>query len=313
MACCFEIIKTFSVFVFGIQLVFGVFRWIYQNVIGPKFLKPINLREFGSWALVTGATDGIGRQFAKSLAERGFNIILVSRTLPKLQEVANEISQSFNVETKVIAVDFTSGPEIYDQIKKQIAGIEIGVLVNNVGMFYGAPQYFLDLSDLDKSIQEIIRCNVTSVPMMCSLVLPQMVERKRGLIINISSVTSVIPYPNGALYSASKAFVGKFSNDLAAEYEHQGITIQALITGSVGTKMTRLKGGTLATPTPRQYVESALRFVGYAGYTTGYLPHSIMQQFLVQFMHFVAPSYTKKLISKSLRAARVKLFLKDDK
>lgn len=69
------------------------------------------------------------------LAERGFNLILVSRTLKKLQDVAKEISESFNVQTKVIAVDFTSGPEIYDRIKQQIDGIEIGILVNNVGRF----------------------------------------------------------------------------------------------------------------------------------------------------------------------------------
>ncbi len=168
------------------------------------------------------------------MAERGFNIILVSRTLTKLQDVAKEISNSFNVQTKVIAVNFTSGPEIYDEIKKQIAGIEIGVLVNNVGMFYPAPEYFLDIPDREKVVQDIITCNITSVPMMCSLILPQMVQRKRGLIINISSLSSVLPCPNMIVYSASKAFVAKFSTDLAAEYESKGITIQALVTGSVG-------------------------------------------------------------------------------
>lgn len=70
--------------------------------------------------------------------------------------------------------------------------------------------------------------------MMCSLILPQMVQRKPGLIINISSIFSVIPCPNMIIYSASKAFVAKFSTDLAAEYESDGITIQALVTGSVG-------------------------------------------------------------------------------
>lgn len=168
------------------------------------------------------------------LAERGFNVILVSRTLTKLQDVAKEISQSFKVQTKVIAVNFTSGPEIYDQIKEQIAGIEIGVLINNVGMFYEAPELFLDIPDREKLIQDIITCNVTSVPMMCSLVLPQMVQRKRGLIISISSTASLIPGPQMAIYSASKAFVTKFSNDLAAEYESHGIDFQVLVTGGVG-------------------------------------------------------------------------------
>lgn len=168
------------------------------------------------------------------LAERGFNVILVSRTLTKLQDVAKEISDSFNVQTKVIAVNFTSGPEIYDEIKKQIAGIEIGILVNNVGMSYAAPELFLDIPDRDKLIQDIIKCNVASVPMMCSLVLPQMAQRKRGLIINVSSMASKMPGPLMVIYSASKAFVTKFCNDLAAEYEPQGIDIQVLVTGGVG-------------------------------------------------------------------------------
>lgn len=167
------------------------------------------------------------------MAKRGLNIILVSRTLSKLEIEANEISESFNVETQVIAVNFTSGPEIYDQIKEQIVGKEIGMLVNNVGMFYPAPEPFLNIPDRDKTIHDIINCNITSVPMMCSLILPQMVQRKRGLIINISSTASVFPCPNMTMYSASKAFVTKFSNDLAAEYESKGINVQVLITGGV--------------------------------------------------------------------------------
>lgn len=82
-------------------------------------------------------------------------------------------------------------------------------------------------------IQDIIACNITSVPMMCSLILPQMVQRKRGLIINISSLASVVPGPSHTIYAASKAFVTKFSDDLAAEYEDQGICVQVLITGGV--------------------------------------------------------------------------------
>ncbi|XP_037028950.1 very-long-chain 3-oxoacyl-CoA reductase-like [Bradysia coprophila] len=307
MSCCFELLKTFSVFVFGIQLIFGVFRWIYENIVGPRFLEPTDLRKYGKWALVTGATDGIGKQYAKSLADRGFNIVLVSRSLTKLHDVAKEISKSYNVQTHLIAINFTDGPEIYDQIKQQIAGIEIGVLVNNVGMFHLAPEYFLDIPDRDKMILDIIKCNITSVPMMCSLILPQMVQRQSGLIINISSVSACIPCPNMSIYSSSKAFVAKFSSDLAAEYESQGITVQALTTGSVGTNMTKVKGGSFNVPTPKQYVESAIRYVGYARNTNGFLPHSLMQ-FIVQFMNFVSPSVTEKLMLKRMREARARFF-----
>lgn len=168
------------------------------------------------------------------MAKNGFNIILVSRTLNKLEEVAKEISQNYNVETQVIAVNFTSGPEIYGQIKQKIVGKEIGILVNNVGMFYEFADLFLNIPDREKLIQDIIKCNITSVSMMCSLILPQMVQRKRGLIINVSSMASVMPSPYLTVYSASKAFVTKFSADLAAEYESEGIVVQVLVTGGVG-------------------------------------------------------------------------------
>lgn len=168
------------------------------------------------------------------MAKRGLNIILVSRTLTKLEDVAKEISETFNVQTQVIAVNFTSGVEIYYQIKQQIVGKEIGILVNNVGMFYSAPDLFLNIPDREKMIQDIIKCNITSVPMMCNLILPQMVQRKRGLIINISSMASVLCGPTMTLYSGSKAFVSKFSDDLGAEYKDEGIDVQVLVTGGVG-------------------------------------------------------------------------------
>ncbi|XP_037048376.1 very-long-chain 3-oxoacyl-CoA reductase-like [Bradysia coprophila] len=309
LSCCFEYFKTFSVFVVVIQVVFGVFRWLYGNVIGPTFLEPINLRHYGDWALVTGATDGIGKQYARSLAKRGFNIVLVSRTLSKLESVAKEISENFNVQTQVIAVDFLSGPEIYDQIKQQIAGKEIGVLINNVGMFHTAPDYFLNIPDREKLIQDIIKCNITSVPMMCSIILPQMVQRKSGLIINISSLASVAPGACLTLYAASKAYVTKFSNDLGAEYGDQGINVQVLVTGGVATKMNRLSdsmgGDSFTTPPPSVYVESALRYVGYARQTTGYLPHSLLL-ISSQLMNFIAPSFTERMGKKLMHVVRDK-------
>lgn len=159
----------------------------------------------------------------------------MSRTPSKLKDVAKEIEETFDVQTHIIAVDFTAGTQIYDQIKPQIIGKEIGILVNNVGMIYpSAPDLFLNIPNREKVIQNIITCNITSIPMMCSIVLPQMVQRKRGLIINISSFASVLPSPSHTIYAASKAFVTKFSDDLGAEYGDEGIDVQVLITGGVG-------------------------------------------------------------------------------
>jgi 17beta-estradiol 17-dehydrogenase / very-long-chain 3-oxoacyl-CoA reductase len=233
------------------------------------------------------------------------NIVLVSRTLSKLQTVAKEIEEAFNVETAVIDVDFTSGPEIYDKIKKKVQGKEIGVLVNNVGLFYSSPQEFLEIPDRDNFIQNIIRCNVTSVPMMCSLILPQMVQRKKGLVINISSVFAIIPAAFFSIYSASKAFVHKFSEDLSAEYEHQGIIVQSVLPGPVATNLIQsmeFGQGTALTPTAAKFVESAMKTIGKTSATNGYLPHSLIQ-FNSQFWHFLSPSIYTILTRKYFQNA----------
>jgi 17beta-estradiol 17-dehydrogenase / very-long-chain 3-oxoacyl-CoA reductase len=217
------------------------------------------------------------------------NIILVSRTLTKLEAVAKEIEKTFNVETAVIDVDFTSGPEIIDKIKERVKGKEIGVLVNNVGMCYSAPENFLKIPDREKFIQNIIKCNITSMPMMCSIVLPQMVQRKKGVIINISSLSALVPSAQLCVYSASKAFAHKFSEDLSAEYENQGIIIQSVLPGPVATNMTKIETGSLIIPTPKDYVESALKTVGFSEFTAGYWTHTVLQ-FTAQFVNFLLPS-----------------------
>ena len=147
------------------------------------------------------------------------------------------------MDTAIIDVDFTSGLEIYDKIKDRIQGKEIGILVNNVGVSYSCPDYFLSIPNREKMFLDIVNCNITSMAMMCSIILPQMVQRKRGVIVNISSLSAVIPASNLTVYSASKAFADKFSEDLAGEYHKDGIIVQSVLPGPVATNMTKMKRG----------------------------------------------------------------------
>ncbi|XP_029607579.1 very-long-chain 3-oxoacyl-CoA reductase-A isoform X5 [Salmo trutta] len=150
------------------RLLQGFRIWVLGN---GQLLSP----KLGKWAVVTGATDGIGKVYAEKLAGKGFAMMLISRSQDKLDDVARQLEEQYKVETRTIAVDFGLS-DIYPKIEAGLAGLEIGVLVNNVGISYPYPEYFLHIPDLDNFITNMINVNMTSVCQMTRLVLPRMVQ-----------------------------------------------------------------------------------------------------------------------------------------
>ena len=106
------------------------------------------------------------------------------------------------MKTKVIPVDFTDGLHVYDTIARELEGLEVGILVNNVGMFYPYIDFFAEHQP--KNSMNILHCNVIATTMMCHLVLPQMSEREKGAIINIGSLSGTSPIPLLTVYAATK-------------------------------------------------------------------------------------------------------------
>jgi 17beta-estradiol 17-dehydrogenase / very-long-chain 3-oxoacyl-CoA reductase len=239
------------------------------------FLRPArNLKRYGPWAIVTGCTDGIGKAICDEFALKGLNLVLISRTPEKLAEQAKALESTYKIQTKTVAVDFSrADPSIYEKIKTAINGLEIGILVNNVGASYDHAEYFLDLTK--EKIEQLIRLNVYSTTEMTYLVLPGMVQRKRGAIINVSSASSLVNEPMYAVYSATKAFVNSFSVALHYEYKPMGVHIQCQLPAFVTTKLSKLRSTSFFIVTPRVYAKSFIRAIGYDPIILTYWTHAL--------------------------------------
>ncbi|XP_066488195.1 very-long-chain 3-oxoacyl-CoA reductase [Tiliqua scincoides] len=265
------LVVAYEVYLYVTRAVRYVRLWVVDNRkrVGPHL---------GAWAVVTGATDGIGKAYVEELANLGMKIVLISRSQEKLDQVASEIREKFKVETKTIAANFEDRVTIYSKIKAELEGLDIGILVNNVGMSYSYPEYFLEIPDLSNMIEKIISVNIYSVCQMTRMVLPGMLERSKGVIVNISSVAGHVPCPFMTLYSATKAFVNFFSQGLSTEYQSKGIIVQTVEPYLVVTKMSKIRPSRFR-PTPETYVKHAINTIGVVNHTYGCPSHSFMAWF----------------------------------
>ncbi|HEX7680326.1 MAG TPA: SDR family oxidoreductase [Thermoanaerobaculia bacterium] len=183
-------------------------------------------------ALITGASSGIGLELARLFAADKWDVALVARTEPKLRELAAQLEKEHGITVHVVAADL-SRPEAPAEIVKTLTdrGIAIEALVNNAG--FGLSGEFVK-SDLTAEL-EMIQVNVTALTHLTKLVLPPMVERKRGAILNVASTASFQPGPLMAVYYATKAYVLSFSEAIADELRNTGVTVTALCPGPTAT------------------------------------------------------------------------------
>jgi len=181
-----------------------------------------------SWALVTGATAGIGESFTRLLAENGYNIVLVARDLPRLQERAGALEAKFAVSTKVIQADLSTDAGCLE-IEQFITSNQIDVLINNAG--FGINKAFT-VSQLDAE-QQLLDVLVRTPMRLMHSVLPGMKERNKGVIINVSSVAGWIA---GGTYSASKSYLTVLSESLHTELAATNIKVCALCPGFTKTE-----------------------------------------------------------------------------
>jgi len=260
------------------------------------FLRPSkNLVKLGKWAVITGATDGIGKAYAKAFAKKGISVVLISRTEEKLKAVAKELEESYGVETKIVICDYSNFDKTArDKVRGELADLDIGILVNNVGVSYSFPKYFHELKEED--VAALMEMNINSTTWMTKMVIGGMNDRKRGAIVNIASASGMYTMPLLAEYSAAKGYVEKFSRGLNAEYSKKGVTVQCQIPFYVATKLAKLRKS-FTVPTPDAYVKMAIRWVGqsdpvaspfwfhaFQGWVMESLPQSVVDS-VVMSMH----------------------------
>lgn len=184
----------------------------------------------GCTALITGASSGIGREIARQLAGRARTIVLVARREDRLAELKNELAPN---EVHIFSVDLSKLEEI-DRLADELAAqkISIDFLVNNAG--FGDYGQFAE-SDA-KAVRDLLAVNIVALTALTHRLLPQMIARKRGAILNVSSIASFMPMAGFNIYAASKAYVTSFSEALRSELRGSGVTVTTLCPGPTHTE-----------------------------------------------------------------------------
>jgi 17beta-estradiol 17-dehydrogenase / very-long-chain 3-oxoacyl-CoA reductase len=269
-----------------IRLIFSLFilpgksvsQFWSDSPILPLIGKLSSFGPKGSWALVTGASDGIGLEFASQLAAKGFNLILASRTESKLSTLAKSLEDKYKVETKVVAIDFSASEndrsqgQAWSALGSLAKSLDIAILVNNVGRSHDIPVPFADTPEEERN--DIININVHSTLRVTALVLPGMRERKRGLVLSMGSFGGLLPTPLLATYSGSKAFLQQWSSAVGAEVAKDGITVELVQSYLVTSAMSKIRKPSALIPNPRGFVKSTLGKVGRTGGAQGFASSS---------------------------------------
>mmetsp|Transcript_6842 Transcript_6842/g.6772 ORF Transcript_6842/g.6772 Transcript_6842/m.6772 type:complete len:347 (-) Transcript_6842:74-1114(-) len=290
--------KITQALIYGILFV-GVYKVTtftlsFGTLLCDLFILPaVDFKKYGAkqgkWAVVTGASDGIGKEYAFQLASRGLNVVLISRTLSKLELIATEIETKYKVNAKVIAFDASTDDDAnYAKILQTVSNLPVTVLVNNVGQSHSIPVPFLETED--KELRDIITINNTVTLKITQVVAPVIADtvakenkKVKGLILTMGSFGGLLPTPYLATYSGSKSFLQAWSAALAGELKPHGIDVELVISYLVTSAMSKIKRSSASIPNPKNFVTSVLNTAGRRcgaqerfATTTPYWTHALM-------------------------------------
>lgn len=268
---------AFSMFVWAVAYVGGVRGWLMGLSSGGLFAAlalalwrardlfhagPVDYaRKYGPWAVITGASAGIGLEFARALAARGVNCVLAARREDRLESLAAELSNAHGIEVRTVGVDLASdeGP---DFLADAVADLDVGILVNNAGAGYAGRFEKQELARL----KQMIALNCTAYVALASRLLPGMLSRRRGAIVLVGSVAGRQPVPFHGVYSATKGFNLLLGESLWSEVRDRGIDVLVVQPGPVATEFEAVAGEARPDPasdeSPQSVVATALHALG---------------------------------------------------
>jgi 17beta-estradiol 17-dehydrogenase / very-long-chain 3-oxoacyl-CoA reductase len=291
---------------FIFQIFYGLINGIYARLLRPGK----SLVKLGKWAVVTGATDGIGKAMADEMARKGLSLLIISRTKEKLSETEKEITSKYpKIEVRTLDVDYSK----FDEIQRTRVGVElekcavdggISVLVNNVGISYPFTRYFHELDN--DTVSKLMSMNVDATTWMTRLALPHMLEKKKGCIVNISSAAGVSTSPLLAQYGAAKSYVAMFSRALNYELREKGVHVQCQVPMFVATKLAKLKKTSTFVASPEAYAKAAVASIGYEVLVSPYWSHALQIWVLTSLPEFLIAWIVRDYIHKPIMKAGMK-------
>jgi uncharacterized protein len=215
--------------------------------------------KYGKWALITGASSGIGREFAYKLAQEKINLVVVARRIERLLDISAELKKSFGIDVIPVQLDL-SEDNFMEKLQPFIADKEIGILINNAG--FGSNGYFANADS--KHEADMVKVNCIAPTILTHYFVPKMIQNKKGAIIFLGSVVGFQPTPFMATYAASKAFNLFLGDALWYELKQHNIDVLSLNPGGTNTEFQRIANSSSG-PVPRtveQVVNTALNGLG---------------------------------------------------
>ncbi len=189
-------------------------------------------------ALITGATSGIGKAFAEELAARGYELLITGRRAKEIRRVAAEIGERHGVKVKAVIAELANEKDVAKLLAALRRAGNVEILVNNAG--YGEARSFLR-QDAKKGLP-MVKVHVTVPLRLMGAVLPGMIRRGRGAVINVSSMSAFLPFPGGELYAGTKSFLHVFSTSLSMEAREHRVKVQSLCPGFTRTDFHKRPG-----------------------------------------------------------------------